>query len=154
METIEITINRANVLADMRVKSHAEVAILADDRERYLAELGTEKLPLAHQCITDSVSEVVELIRPLLKSVTPESLTDGYDTDDILFSLEVSGRKADAIERRLAQAIHTYVVNASLARYYEGVSRVDIAERHRARLAPDMTIIEEICFHKNEPVYE
>ena len=44
MTAVTITITRASVLADMKVKSHAEVATIEDPKQRYLVELGAERV--------------------------------------------------------------------------------------------------------------
>ena len=153
METVTITINRSNVLADMKVKSHAEVALIADPKERYLAELGTEKEQEAQQCITDAATEVRSVLRQSLLETASSSATDPYDTGAITYPLSVTARKAPGLADALAKAIHAYIVDSALDKFYTSVSRADFAERHRARTASALTVISNIIYHRANPAY-
>lgn len=145
-----ITITRANVLADMKVKSHAEVASIKDDRERYLAELGSDKLYEANQCINDACAEVAALLRPVQGTISSGFAADNaYDTDDIAFAIEVTTRKP--IQIPLTKAVHAYIVDAALAKYYVAVSHPEISERHGARIVTDVATINRLLFTKDEP---
>lgn len=157
METVTVNIARANVLADMKVKSHLEVASIVDDRERYLAELGSEKEEEAQQCITDAATEVHSELRQLLVFGTsePTTATDNYDTTaTITFTLSVTSRKSPGLAKALANAVHAYVVDSALDKFYVAVARPDFADRHRARLANELAVITNLCYRKFNPEYE
>lgn len=144
-----ISISRDEVLADMKVKSHAEVASIPDATQRYLAELGTEKEPEAHQCINDAAAEVAALLRPLDGTFTG-SATDDYDaSSDLSFSIDVTSRKP--IATPLTKAVHAYIVDSALAKFYVAVSRPELAERHNGRMALDMATINRLLYTKNNP---
>lgn len=153
METVTINISRASVLADMKVMSHGEVAVIADPTERYLAELGTEKEEAAQQCITDAATEVRSVLRPMLAEATAASATDAYDTGAIAYAMRVTERKAHGLADALTKAVHAYIVDAALDKFYGSVSRNDLAERHRARLAAEMATIGNIIYHRTAPSY-
>lgn len=154
MTTVTISITRASVLADMKVKSHAEVALLADPKERYLAELGTEKEEEAQQCITDAATEAQSMLRQFIPGTAAASATDAYDTTAaIAYALEVTPRKASGLADPLAKALHAYIVDAALDKFYTSVSRPDFAERHRTRLASDLTVISNLIYHRTAPAY-
>ena len=150
---ITITISRASVLADMEVTSHGEVALLADPRDRYLSELGTEKEQEAQQCITDAATEVNSVLRPFLSGSAASSATDTYDTGTIAYVLSVTTRKAYVLADALAKAVHAYIVDSALDKFYTAVSRPDFAERHRSRLASDVTVISNLIYHRAKPAY-
>ena len=151
---LTITIQRAQVLADMKVKSHAEVASMADPAARYLAELGTEKEQEASQCINDASAEVVALLRPLLSGSVDTTGTDTFDdSSDIVFTLDVTSRKAAGLGSPLAKAIHAYIVDSAMAKYYISVAQGSLAQAHNARLASEITVINELCYRKQDPKY-
>jgi hypothetical protein len=155
METVTINITRASVLADMKVKSHAEVASTEDDKARYLSELGTEKTQEANQCINDAAAEVVSVLRPFAATVTgTETAGDAYDTTaTIAFTLSVTARKSPGMAKALANLIHPYIVDSALDKFYVAVSRPDLAERHRARLASEIAAIQGILYRRQAPTY-
>ena len=155
METVTVNITRASVLADMKVKSHAEVAHIQDDKQRYLAELGTEKEQEAHQCITDAASDVAAFIRPLLVFTSgTETATDAYDTTAaITYTLSVTARKAPGMADALAKTIHAYIVDAALSKFYGSVAQGDLAEIHRVRLASELADINNIIYRRSKPTY-
>jgi hypothetical protein len=155
METVTINITRANLIADMRVKSHAEVSVLPDPQERFRAELGTEKLQEANQCITDAATEIHSVLRTFLTGFSgAETATDSYDTTaTISYTFSVTERKAPGLADTLTKAIHAYIVDSALEKYYSSVSRVDFAERHRAQLPSEITVINNLLYRRKNPTY-
>ena len=153
--SITINISRASVLADMKVTSHAEVAALPDDRERYLAELGTEKEPIAHQAITDASKDIQAVLRRYLSGLSDSGspYSDSYDTaETIAYTLDVSPRKAGMGEP-LTKAIHEYIVESALAKFYDRVHRTDFSQVHLARIASPLATMNSILYRKLEPTY-
>ena len=155
MDTLTITLQRRNILSDMMVRSHAEVAYIIDDRERYVAELGTEKAQLAQQCITDAATEVRSAFRDVIPGFSDAlSAGDNYDTSDIVFAMAVSARKRPGLADSLAKAIHAYIVDSALGRYYGSVSRPDLAKSHLDRLQADLSVISGLVYRKLDPTYQ
>lgn len=155
MESVTINITRASVLADMKVKSHAEVASIPDEKERYLAELGTEKAEEAQQCITDAATEIGSILRPFLSGFSGTKIaTDTYDTTaTITYTLSVTPRKAPGLADALTKAIHAYIVDSALEKFYTSVSRPDLAQRHLSAVAPALTFIENLLYRRKSPTY-
>lgn len=155
METVTINITRANLIADMRVKSHAEVAVIPDPQERFRAELGTEKLQEANQGITDAATEIHSVLRPFLsESSSAATATDAYDTTaTITYTLSVTSRKAEGLAEPLTKAIHAYIVDSALEKFYTSVSRPELSERHRAQLPSDLTVIDNLLYKRKAPTY-
>lgn len=155
METVTINITRASVLADMKVTSHQEVALIDDDTQRYLAELGSEKEESANQCINDAAAEVAAVLRPFRAATTgTETAGDAYsEAATITFVLSVPPRKASGMAKALADLIHPYIVDSALDKFYVSVSHPELAERHRARLAPALTLMTGILRRRNAPTY-
>lgn len=154
METVIVNISRASVMSDMRVKSHAEVASIADPTERYLAEAGTEKAEELNQCITDATAEVTAALRTFLAASATYTADDDYDdTEDITFTLSVTGRKASGLAEALAKAIHAFIVDSALDKFYTSVARADLAQRHAAHLAPELSVIDNLIYRRSNPTY-
>ena len=152
--SVTITISRTSVLADMEVTSHGEVALLTDPRERYLSELGSEKAQEAQQCITDASAEVNSVLRPFLSGSDTTTANDNYvGSGSISYTLDVTARKANGLADALAKAIHAYIVDSALDKFYTAVSRPDFAERHRNRLASEVTVISNLIYHRAKVTY-
>lgn len=156
METVTINITRESLLADMKVKSHAEVASIADPKARYLAELGTEKEEEANQDITDAVAEVESILRPFLAANNgTETASDAYDdTNAITFTLSVTDRKADGMAAPLTKAVHAYIVDSALEKFYTSVAQPDLAQRHLAQQSAALPFIENILYRRKNPTYQ
>jgi len=156
--SVSIKISRNNVYEDICVTSHTEVAPIVDDRERYLAEAGTEKAELIHQCITDALTEMDALLRPLLtftdsnREDTTEDLYDG--TSDTTYSLAVTGRKSPGLAAALVKAVHAYVVDSAMDKFYLAVNRSDLAEKHSAKLPSEINVINRLIYTKYNPSYQ
>jgi hypothetical protein len=155
METVTINITRASILADMKVKSHAEVALIVDEKERYLAELGSEKVEEAQQDITDAAAEIASILRPFLTfSAGTETATDTYDTTaTITYVLSVTSRKSPGLANALMKAIHAYIVDSALEKFYNSVSRTDLAQRHLAQQSAALPFIENLLYRRKSPTY-
>ena len=157
MITITITIQRSSVLSDMKVKNRHEAALITDAKERYLAEAGTEKLPELHQCITDAFADAEAAVRPFIQSQSPSASVSGNDsyssTGDLSVVLEVSSRKANGLTVPLTAALHRYIVDDALAKFYKSVAHPALAQAREAEAARDLATIEGLIFRRSNPVY-
>ena len=157
MTTITITIQRSSVLADMKVKNHHEAALIPDSKERYLVEAGTEKLPELHQCITDAFSDASALVRPFITPITPFASETGNDTyastGDLSVSLSVTSRKADGLAVPLTAALHKYIVDDALAKFYKAVAHPALAQAREADMKNDQSTIESLLHRRGNPTY-
>lgn len=150
--TVTITIQRAQVLADMKVTSHAEVASIEDAKARYKAEAGTEKNQQLHQCIVDAVADAESILRPFISGAATASADDAYSsTGDFTFTLEVTPRKAAGLAAPLARALHKFIVNVALSSFYRGVNQPGLAAAHDGARARDTQAIENLIYHRAAP---
>lgn len=154
MDTITVNISRTELLDDMKVTSHAEVAAIADAKVRYLAELGSEKEQLAQQAITDTSVEVLSVLRRYIDGTSGDgAASNDYDASDISYTLSVSSRKSAGLAEPLTKAVHDYMRESALAKYYDSVSQVEMAQRHRARIVTPLATMHSLLYRKDEPQY-
>ena len=157
MTTITITIQRSSVLADMKVKNHHEAALIPDSKERYLVEAGTEKLPELHQCITDAFSDASAIVRPFIKSSIESETATGNDTyastGDLSVVLYLTWRKADGLSVPLTAALHKYIVNDALAKFYKAVAHPALTQAREAEIQKDQSTIENLLRRRGNPTY-
>lgn len=152
--TLNITISRESVIADLRVKAHMEAAVIGSAEERYIVDAGTEKIQEIHQCVTDAFSEASAIVREFNRGSQTALANDAYRAaGDLGLALEVSGRRISGIATPLADAIHKYVVDSAMAKFFRSVSRPEMAERHSAALPSDRANIDVLLYVKHEPEY-
>lgn len=154
METATIAIKRSSVLADMKVKSYAETARIADATERYLVTLGKEKEQEAQQCITDAAAEVTALLLEFVSTASTDSQTadDTYETGstDIVYTLGVY-EAPTGFAQNMARAIHDYIVDSALAKFYISVSMNELSGAHNAKLASEVAVIKRTLYYRPMP---
>lgn len=152
--TLNITISRDSVIADLRVKAHMEAAVIGNAEERYIAQAGTEKIQEIHQCVSDAFSEASSILREFNRGSQTATANDDYRAaGDLDLALEISSRRASGLATPLADAIHKYVVDAAMAKFFRSVSRPEMAERHTAALPSDRANIDMLLYVKHEPEY-
>ena len=156
MTTITITIQRSSVLADAKVVSHAEVATIEDDKMRYLYEAGTEKAQQLHQCITDAFSDASSVMRQFATGTPAQSVTanDTFaSSGDLVIAMSVTTRKAAGLETPLTAALHKYIVDDTLARFYKGVNNPSLQGAHEKAMPADISAIEGLVYRRMKPTY-
>ena len=156
MTTLTITIKRAQVLADMKVVSHAEVASVEDAKLRYLYEAGSEKADQIHQCITDAYADAGALMRPFAQG-SPAASVSADDTfsssGDLVFVMSMTTRKAANLETPLTAALHKYIVDDALAKFYKEVNHAALQQAHDGQLKGDIAAIEALVYRRMKPTY-
>ena len=155
MSNLTITISRQSVVDDVRIKSHQQAETIADATVRYKIEAGTEKLEDIHQSINDAAADVAAVLRPFLTSLTvTASANDNYDDSYALaFMLDVTPRKQTALAKPLALAIHKYIVDATLEKFYRDVNSPELATLHSKMMEPDIGAIENLIYRRAKPTY-
>ena len=152
MNSVQIVISRQNAYDDILVKSHIDAAVIVDATERYMVEAGSEKAEQIHQCISDAFGETLILLRRFLdqNSITA-GVTSSYDGEgDLELTFDISGRRAHYFAETLTPAVHAFVVDAALGKYYATIRPV-FAEPYLRRLADDTANIRTIIFTKQPP---
>lgn len=136
----------------MKVKSHAEVATIADPTERYLVEAGTEKLEEINQCITNASTEVNSLLLRFLSGTSgAATATDSYETADIIYTLDMPEAPTPTFAAELTRAIHAYIVDSALALFYQSVSQGNLSTMHASKLPSEITIIRKLIYYRPMP---
>lgn len=156
MTTITITIKRSEVLSDAKVVSHAEVATIEDATARYLYEAGGDKVQQLHQCITDAFSDASSVMRQFATGTPTQSVTadDTFaSTGDLVIVLSVTTRKAAGLDAPLTAALHKYIVDDALARFYKGVNNPALQGAHEKAMPADIAAIEGLVYRRMKPTY-
>jgi len=137
-----ITLTEADILLDIKIKSHQQAETIVDPTERYKVEAGTEKEDDIKQCIKDAAAEVCAVLRPFLTSYSSLS-----------FTLDVTTRKETGLQGPLTDAIYAYIVDSAMAKFYRDVNRPTFAEQHLQHLPTDLAAIESLIYRRTKPTY-
>ena len=98
--------------------------------------------------------ETVTISISRASGTTATTASDPYDTTaTITYALQVPPRKVPGLADAMAKAIHAYIVDSALGRFYVSVSRPDLAEPHRARLSGEMATMDNILYRRAAPAY-
>lgn len=127
-----ITLNTSVLLSDIRRISLLELEGIADVEARYRAEAGTEKEDVLRECISAARTRLERRCLRFLDNSYVDEATSGKSTDSTFvfeFAME-SSRRADGKTFPLADAMHDFIVEYALARFYSTVSQGDLSNKH------------------------
>lgn len=142
------------VLFDMKNKSHQEAALVADPEQRYLIEAGTEKDDELIRCIINSVSVVRARCSRFLAGCEPVDCDNmpGLDAESrVTFLFGYSARRSPSAAKTVTDRIHSFMVDYSLALFYEGTKQADSAAVRRAEADRAIAEIEYLLYDKGAP---
>lgn len=147
-----ITLYKQELLNDLRTKSHYEVANIPDVEARYRAEAGTEKMEDVLRCIEEGVSR----LRHRCWRYLSEELSGA--ADDALFSpqeyrigLTLSERRAVGKEKPFTEAMHTFVVEYALSKFYSDVAQQELSNKHSVLAMEAGDRIDNLLYTKLPP---
>ena len=127
-----ITINTNKVIDHLKSISHREVSEIADVNARYRAEAGSEKEDLISDCIRNAGNKILHrCLRFIDNSYVEESNNEFPDLGSFVFEFEQgSGRRFDGKADVLTDAMHTFMVEYALAKFYSTVSQGELSNKH------------------------
>lgn len=148
-----ISLSVAEILADIKSKSHYEVSAITDPETRYRVEAGTEKEKELFRSILEVASTLSHRLRRFLAEDYLEEAGDGLAVPEaIVYDFVVSDRRAANIAQPLADAMHEYIVHYAMAKFYATVSQGDLSNAHSTLTAAAAERINEIIYTKQPPM--
>ena len=151
---MEIKLNIARIIKDIRTKSHLELAAVADPTARYKYEAGTEKLAEIKRDIAAAVSSLVQECYRFLDMPGIDDADNAItDTEELTFILTAGARRMEGKEKALAQKIHEIVVDLSLHKFYASVSHADLSKQHSSLAATGLGELSAMLRTKRPPKY-
>lgn len=150
-----ITITKNNVIGDARLKSHLEVATIEPADLRYKIEAGAEKDDELYQSLQDAHNALVHICRRFITPVTETTGSDDLETSDdsYVYNLTLSARREQTIAGPLAKAMHAYLVDSVLNKFYISVSQDALANAHERKMLAKQGEIEDLLYTKMQPTY-
>lgn len=149
---MKIELSKSELLFDIHNKSHLDVSDITDAEARYRVEAGTEKTAEVERSLVTSLSMLHQIAGRYL--VTDMTYTAGNDIglpSTIVLDFSFSERRLDGKAQALADAIHAYLVDNTLALFYNSVSDATLATK-RAQLAlTDSQLVQTLVYTKKPP---
>ncbi len=151
---MEIRLNTAKIINDVRTKSHLEVANVPDPTVRYRIEAGTEKLGEVKRDLAAAVSVLVqECYRFLDAPGVDEADNLLTDAEELTFVVQGGARRLYGKEKALAQKLHEIAVDLTLHKFYASVSQTDLSKQHASLAANGIASLEAMLRQKRPPKY-
>lgn len=152
-----IYINCAELLFNVKSKSHEEVALLPAE-QRYAAEASTEKENTVKRCIYAANGEMLSLLDRFCQGgqgdvdadVLPGTgglvLPTSFTYDFVYSERRLKGKNAALAEMMLA-----LLTELTLARFYISVAQTDLAQSHEALAQRDANTLAQMLYTKRSP---
>lgn len=159
--TTTIVLQGLNLLLDIRNKSHQEVADIADVKQKYHVEAGTDKDEDVKRSLQEAIHMLKNVCRDFLISSSSETTTEVDDSlegiteeSEIELELHLSGRRDGILQAEdLANVIHSYVVNKALELFYGNTPIKELAQLHMTRAAESEAKLRGMLYRKRKPDY-
>lgn len=149
---MRIELSKNELLFDIRNKSHNEVSVITDAEVRYRAEAGTDKLDEIERDIISSLATLSQIAgRYSAIDMTPYASNSAGLPDYLVLDFTFSERRLDGKAQALTDAIHSFLVDNTLALFYETVSLADFQTKRAAQAAIDAQLLEHLIFTKKPP---
>ena len=147
-----ITLYTQELLNDLRSKSHYEVSQIENVEVRYRAEAGSEKTDEIKRCISDGIARLRHRCWRFLREEITETNDNGtYWTDESVFDLSLSELRAINKSEPLTVAMHTFVVEYALSKFYSDMSMQDLSNKHSVLAMEAGDRIDDMLFTKMPP---
>ena len=155
--SVSITIKMASLKSDILVKSFMNTARVKDPADQYAVRAGEENSKEVDQCLQDAFSSLKAVCRPFLATTNDTAGNDALDANigvtDQTLTFDVTVRRTANFADALAQAMHQYLVNASLRRFYTTAMMPDLVSAYTAGEAEAYNTIKGLLYRKAEPIY-
>ena len=149
---MRVVLDVAELLFDIRNKSHEECASITDVEARYRAEAGRHKDEELFRSLVEVNSSLTRLVRRYLKEfITTEADNNAAIPDSFIYEFEISQRRSSNLTQPMADAMHSYLVHYTLAKFYATVSQTDLSNKHSTLTQAAATEVEELLYTKNPP---
>lgn len=147
---IELYVNE--LVNQMRAVSHKEVEGVADVEERYRIEAGSEKMDEIHRCLSDAFAKLSHRCSRFIKrSYTQEA--DNVHSIPQIYHLEFSFSERRALNKgaELVNAMHNFVLEYALSKFYLIVNQGDLSNKHSLLAIDEGNVIDQMLMTKMPP---
>lgn len=136
----------------MRAISHREVEGIADADARYRVEAGTEKLPELYSCLEDARKRLAGRCSRFLKASYIHKIDNISDVPTSYeFEFVMSERRSIGKTEPLLEAMHTFMQEYALSKFYSHVSQGDLSNKHSLQAIEAGNLVDQLLFTKQPP---
>lgn len=141
---MEIKINTSNIIADVG--------------SRFLQELkSSDPIPpkgTLIQSLNESRGRLAVIVSRWLDADYKESANDNLsEATEIVYDLRLTVRRSGAKAQAIADLMHSYLVNATLAKCYYIMAQGELAKLHNDQSIADAQAINQLINSKIPPIY-
>ena len=152
-----LTIKTASLFSELKVKSYMNTARIKDPEDQYAVRAGEENESELKQAFQDAWRAMLAVCRRFLDATEDDTGSDAtvatLTTADQTLDFDLSERRISNIAEALSQAIHEYLVAASLRRFYTSAAEGSLAQLYAAGESAAQDRIVRLLHTKMEPVY-
>lgn len=156
--TLTITIEPDRVRDDVRLKSHLQTKTIPDPEARDAARADIVKLDEINRSLLSARSDLLDILNPFLSEDTSSTGDDKYAEasldNQMSFAFDITNRRLNNRAKAIADAIHAYLVDNVLHRFYLSVAQGDLAAVEAQQLAADKSNLENLLYTKLRPKYD
>lgn len=128
-----ITVYIDELLKDLHEQSRLECLAIQDIEQRYRVQTGTDKNAELTRMMMNAQSAVTRRLNKYLdRDYTDSANNDPSLPESFTWDLEMSERRSSGKAQPLTDAIHDFIVNLTLARYYRNAGAADLSASHDA----------------------
>ena len=155
--TLIITIEPDRVRDDVRLKSHLQTKTIPDPEARDAARADIMKLDEINRNLLSARSDLLDILNPFLFETSTATGNDQYaeaslDTQ-LTFEFDITNRRLNNRAKAIADAVHAYLVDNVLHRFYLSVAQGDLAAVEAQQMAEDKANLERMLYTKLRPTY-
>lgn len=150
---MKVILNVSELLFDIRNKSHEECASITDVETRYRAEAGNHKNEELFRSLVEVGTALARTCRKYLVDYYQEEADNSVSLpESLVFEFDFSERRGEGKAQPLADAMHSYMVHYTLAKYYATVSQSELSNKHSLATNEAATAIRELITYKKPPI--
>lgn len=150
---MKIIIHKKEVLFDVMNKSHEEVAGIPDAEARYRIEAGEHKMNELERALAEVGSKLARRVhRYLVEYYEQEACNAPSLPEAFVYEFDFSERRMAGKAQPLADAMHSFLVHYTLAKFYASVSQTELSNNHSKSTQEAMSDIDELINTKAAPV--
>ena len=140
------------ILSNLRAVSHREVAGIENVDARYRAEAGSEKMDDIYRCIFDAAKRLgSRCFRFLDDAYIPNFDNASNFPEKITYDFNFSERRAINKAVPLEEAMHTFILEYALAKFYSIVNQSELSNKHSLQAIDAGNVLDELLYTKKPP---
>lgn len=150
---MRIVICKKEVLFDVMNKSHEEVAGIEDAEARYRIEAGEHKMNELERDLAEVSTKLARRVHRYLDEYYEQEADNSLSLPEaFVYEFTFSERRMVGKAQPLADAMHSFLVHYTLAKFYASVSQTELSNNHSKFTQEAMSDIEELINTKAAPL--